>query len=159
MSAVKKFTTISLVVVALAVVTVVAVAFQASSRRVRAVAIKVGDARAHVERQLGRATMVTPFSPLWRTNAAAACSATRQRRGHTAATLIFARSFLGFGSGCSCLTQTTSLLSSAPRAEWFELPSHRQNHDATAHNGGRPSRLQPARRVAVVADLESLVAS
>jgi hypothetical protein len=69
---VKKVTTIALIVVALAIIICIAVALQASSRRLRAAAIKLGDTKAQVERQLGRATMVTSFSPLWRTNAAAA---------------------------------------------------------------------------------------
>jgi len=69
---VKKFAIITLAVVAVAVVFVLAGAIQASSRRMRVANIKVGDTKAQVERQLGRATMVTPFSPLWRTNLAAA---------------------------------------------------------------------------------------
>ena len=68
----KKLAIISLGVVILAVLVVLAGAFQASSRRTRAGAIKIGDTKAQVERQLGSATMVTPFSPLWRTNAVAA---------------------------------------------------------------------------------------
>ncbi len=69
---VKRFAIISLGVVILALVVLLGGAFQASSRRTRAVTIKYGDTKAEVERRLGSATMVTPFSPLWRTNAVAA---------------------------------------------------------------------------------------
>ena len=68
----KKFAIIFLAFVALAALVVFAGVFQASSRRARADGIKIGDSKAQVERQLGKATMVTPFSPLWRTNVAAA---------------------------------------------------------------------------------------
>jgi len=53
-------------------VVVVAGVFQSTSRLARAGTIQLGDTKAQVERQLGRATMVTPFSPLWPTNAGAA---------------------------------------------------------------------------------------
>jgi hypothetical protein len=69
---VRRFAIISLGVVLLALVFVLAGAFQVSSRRTRAVTIKIGDTKAEVERRLGSATMVTPFSPLWRTNAVTA---------------------------------------------------------------------------------------
>jgi hypothetical protein len=69
---VKKFTIIFFGILSLAVAVIVAGAFQASSWVARARTIKVGDTKGQVERQLGRATMVTPFSPLWRTNAMAA---------------------------------------------------------------------------------------
>jgi hypothetical protein len=68
----KKLAIVFLGVAILAVVAVIAGALHASSRRTRARAINVGDTKALVERQLGSATMVTPFSPLWRTNALAA---------------------------------------------------------------------------------------
>lgn len=68
----KRFVIIPLGVVSLALVVLLGGAFQASSRRTRAVSIKNGDTKADVERRLGSATMVTPFSPLWRTNAVAA---------------------------------------------------------------------------------------
>ena len=67
-----KFAKTSLGVVALAVVVVVAGVCHTPSRRARAGTIQLGDTKAQVERQLGRATMVTPFSPLWRTDARAA---------------------------------------------------------------------------------------
>jgi len=56
----------------LVVVSLIVCAFQPSSWRVRARSIKTGDSKARVEQLLGIATMITPFSPLWRTDAAAA---------------------------------------------------------------------------------------
>jgi hypothetical protein len=47
-------------------------AFQGKSRRERAAALKVGDTKQQVERLLGTATMTTPFTPMWRTNAVSA---------------------------------------------------------------------------------------
>lgn len=68
----KRIIIILVSIVALVGVVVIARAVQAPSRQARAAAIKVGDTKAQVEQRLGRATMVTPFSTLWRTNAAAA---------------------------------------------------------------------------------------
>ena len=59
------------VLIGAAVVAVVSTA-GATARYTKARAIKIGDTKAHVQQELGRATMVTSFSPMWRTNAMAA---------------------------------------------------------------------------------------
>jgi hypothetical protein len=69
---VKKVTAVSLGCLALLILALVFSTFHMSSQKARAHAIKVGDTKAQVEQRLGRATAVTPFSALWRTNAAAA---------------------------------------------------------------------------------------
>jgi hypothetical protein len=69
---VKKFAVVFLVFLALAALIVAVGAFRTSSQRARASTIKIGDSKADVEQLLGSATMVTPFTPLWRTNAIAA---------------------------------------------------------------------------------------
>jgi hypothetical protein len=68
----KKLAITFISIVAFAGALVIASVWHTSSRRTKAGAIKVGDTKAQVEGRLGRATMVTPFSTLWRTNAAAA---------------------------------------------------------------------------------------
>ena len=66
---VKKVAALSLGCLGLLILAVVLSTFHMSSRKARARGIKVGDTKAQVEQRLGRATMETPFSTLWRTNA------------------------------------------------------------------------------------------
>ena len=68
----KKAAVILLVAAALIALAYVLSVNWKSSQEVKARSIKLGDTKAQVERQLGQATAVLPFSTLWRTNAMAA---------------------------------------------------------------------------------------
>lgn len=70
--AMKRFGTIAVAVVVVALMIVVVGILRTSSQQRAAAMIRIGDSKAEVERLLGKPTMITPFTPLWRTNALAA---------------------------------------------------------------------------------------
>ena len=68
----RKLTLLFVSFLCIAIVVLAVDLFRAKSRLSRAATIAIGDSKSEVSRLLGDATMVTPFSVMWRSNALSA---------------------------------------------------------------------------------------